>query len=294
MIRKIALCLTASISAALGAAATEYRDTTVTEIGRAVITELPDGTTVLEITDKTGSVATRTLGSDASATRKSFSTNITEYTTYRIGLNRGSKWTLNCGGFNIGWTAAQGHPATIPVEQGKSWEIGWMEIVGIGYDASPTTRIKLGLGLDWRNYKITTPDYRFVKTEEGTISTAPYPESTTPRNSRLKVFSLNMPLMVRQQMPFRLFGQQQWIAVGAILDYSPHASLLTRWRDSSGKSTKVSDNKIGHRRWSYEWAAIVGLSDDIGIYMRYQPKSVLSGHGQPDFKSLSTGLIFFY
>ena len=63
---------------------------------------------------------------------------------------------------------------------------------------------------------------------------------------------------------------------------------------SRSHKDKQSNSKIGHRRWSYELIGMAGISSQVAVYLRYQPMSVLSGAGQPDFKSLSTGLIFFY
>ena len=100
--------------------------------------------------------------------------------------------------------------------------------------------------------------------------------------------------MLKQKMPFKLYGSQQWIALGASLDYSPHGSTLTRWKDESEHKVKIAENKIGHRRWAWELVGILGVSSKVGVYIRYQPLSVLRGQGQPSFKSLSTGLIFCY
>ena len=291
---RIIATIAAAILTAMSVYAQENTDTTTTSSKRAVIYELTDGSTVVEVTDANGVM-----------TRTPLSNNNTEDVDYisikslripnhiRMG-SKYSRWDLKCGGFNFGWNFAPGHPGNMPVEAGKSFEIGWFELIGVEYKAGPTTSFNLGFGMDWRNYKISTPDYRFVGSATGGVEMTPYPEGSTPRNSRIKIFTLSMPLMIKQKMPFRLFGSQQWLAVGASLGYSPHGSILTRWSDESGHKDKQSNSKIGHRRWSYELIGMAGISSQVAVYLRYQPMSVLSGAGQPDFKSLSTGLIFFY
>lgn len=205
-----------------------------------------------------------------------------------------SRWNVHSGGFAAGFVAALNHPADMPIEMGKSFEFAWTEIIGVGFKATRTTELRLGFGIDWRNYKISTPDRRFTFDDAGNVTTAPYPDiAARPVNSRLKVFNLQLPFAIKQKMPFRLFKQQQWLAVGITLDYSPHASMLTRYATAEGNKVKISSDKIGQRRWSYELTGILGVSEAVGIYVRYQPLSVLSSP-QPDFSSLSTGLIFFY
>lgn len=273
--------------------ASETPDTITNPGTRVVITESLRGATV-EITDSMGNTTRRHLGGADGVTRTIRTENILELKSVRIGDRNRSRWTVNTGGVNIGWVSAPGHPSNLPVEMGKSWEAGWFEIIGVGFDAGPMTTIRLGIGMDWKNYKITTPDYRYATDSEGVMTGAPYPAGTSPINSRLKTFTLSMPLMVRQKMPFRLMGQQQWVAVGIAPGYSPHASIVTRWETAQGKKVKESTNKTGHRRWVCELVGMLGLSEDVGIYLRYQPMSVVRQSGAPDFRSLSTGLIFFY
>ncbi len=194
-----------------------------------------------------------------------------------------------CGGLTLGFTGAPGHPGNMPIEMGKSLEIGWMNIIGVKYHTHGFSA-SVGFGLNWRNYKISTQDYRF-DCEGGNIITAPYPDGSTPRNSRLKIFTMQVPVLFTQKMPFKLFRQQQSVTAGVILGYSSHGSLLTRWTDSNGQKVKQSSNHIGHRRFTYDLYGSIGLSHYFGIYVKYSPLSVLRGSGQPSFHTLSTGVV---
>ena len=272
--------------------AQEIPDSICQKSEQVIIKTLPDGTTTLELTGSDGSTTLSNLKPDNERIII-----ITSDTRENHGIKfrtSNSGWECMSGGFNIGWNFAPQHPRNAPIEPGKSWEIGWFQIAGVRNNITKLTSVSIGVGMDWKNYKITTPDYYFSPDGNGGIDALPYPSGVEPRYSRIKIFTLSLPLMLKQKMPFRLYGTRQWIAVGASLGYSPHGSVLTRWTDDTGRRVRITDKKIGHRRWTCEFVGILGVSSEVGVYVRYQPMSVLRGECQPDFKSLSTGLIFFY
>lgn len=199
-------------------------------------------------------------------------------------------WSLSSGLLSFGFVSAPGAPQTLPIEMSKSFEIGWNKIIGARYTYSNFS-FDIGFGINWRNYKITTPDYRFVA-EGGKVSSDLYPEGVDPKNSRLKIFMLEAPVTFKLDMPFRVFGHRPSLTAGVILDYATHGSMLTRWKDAEGHKVKVKSNKIGHRRFGYDIVGILGLSDDVGVMVRYSPLSVLRGNGQPHFHTFSAGLVF--
>lgn len=217
--------------------------------------------------------------------------NYTRITNLGRRVDTTPQWDFSAGGIMIGFVSAPGHPATMPIEQGKSVEIGISHLIGERYQVGYFS-VTLGFGFDWRNYKITTPDYRF--SDFGThIGTEQYPEGVDPVNSRLKIFTLQFPVLLRQEMPFRFLGHRQSLTAGVSLNYNSHGSMLTRWRDAEGHMIRTSTKHIGQRRFSYDIIGAIGLSEDFGIYVRYSPLSVLRGREQPSFHSFSTGLIFF-
>lgn len=287
MTRNILLSIAAAVLTCGAASASEQPDTIKTEPG-TIVTKTADGKTIITVTDADGQVKTTKLSAADS----------------RIIVVDGKKpnqpkshpggWHFSSWGFNFGWNFATGLSPVNPVEPGKSLEIGWLNMIGTEYRFSRSTALSIGFGMNWRNFKITTPDYRFVETGKQQVALGHYPEGVEPRNSRLKIFTLLAPVMIKQRLPFRLYGQKQWIAAGIVPGYAPHGSLLTRWRNDAGKNEKISSNKVGHRRWTYELMGILGVSSDIGVYFSYQPVSVLRGAGQPDFKSFSTGLLLVY
>ena len=103
-------------------------------------------------------------------------------------------WNIYTGGFVIGWDNASG----IDVNMGRSIDIGWLNVIGAKFKTRHGQRITMGLGIDWRNFKLNK-NVRFQQNNDY-LSEGPYPEGAEPKSSRVKVFSLTMPLLVRQRL----------------------------------------------------------------------------------------------
>ena len=125
-------------------------------------------------------------------------------------------WNIYTGGFVIGWNNASG----IDVNMGRSMELGWLNVIGAKYNTGHGQRITAGVGIDWRNYKLHN-DVRFYQDGDN-LSIAPYPDGAEPKSSRVKVFSLTMPVLVRQ----RLYSTVD-VFVGPVVNFNLHASFET-------------------------------------------------------------------
>ena len=155
--------------------------------------------------------------------------------------------------------------------------------------------MSLGFGLDWRNYRITTADVHFAETD-GVLSLQRYDSDVYPSNSRLKTFSINVPLMVRQDLPMRMFGMRQYVAVGVSANFVTRSSILTRVHTADGNTLKWTSRDIDCRKVNFDVVGILGVTDAFGLYAKYCPRSILnpSATTLPDFKSFVVGLIFLY
>lgn len=199
------------------------------------------------------------------------------------------------GGFMFGFVNACEAPRGLDIEMGKSFELGIFQLVGVktsffrGWSA-----ISVGMGLDWRNYKLTTSSTRFIPVDRQ-VTFGPYPEDVQARFSRLKVFSLTFPIMWEQRFPFKVPGGDRFsLSFGISLNYNGHASLKSKWIDSSFNEVEEYCGHIGRRPFTFDYVGMVRLSDWLGVYAKYSPKTVLRGSINPAFKSFSTGLILFY
>lgn len=205
-----------------------------------------------------------------------------------------SKFDLCIGGPGIGWTNAVGQPDGLGIEMGKSLDISWLNMISVKYHLKRAT-VSVGVGFDWRNYRISTSSHRFTMSPEGTVTVTPYPKGAKAHGSRLKVFSIGIPVLWTQSLPFRwIDGNWFTITAGAVFNYSPHASLLAKWTTADGQEASERTSHIGHRRFSIDFIGMMKLGWGLNAYVRYSPNTVLRGAGQPRFRPFSTGLIFLF
>ncbi len=187
-------------------------------------------------------------------------------------------WNIYTGGFVIGWDNASG----IDVNMGRSIDIGWLNVLGAKFKTRHGQRITMGVGIDWRNFKLHN-DVMFMHDGEN-LSIAPYPDGAEPKSSRVKVFSLTMPVLFRQ----RLFSTVD-VFVGPVVNFNLHASMETIYT-LEGEKVKQSSNNIhpvpvtvdimGGMKWKF-----------IGAYVRYSPCHVLQERYAPAFTPFTTGII---
>lgn len=206
-----------------------------------------------------------------------------------------NSWDFTLGGPGIGLVNACGQPDGMGIEMGKSFEISWLNAIAVSYRMPwSTSRLSLGIGIDWRNYRISTSATRFIPVEGGGVGIGQYPEGVEAHGSRLKVFGIGMPLIWHQTLPFNIFGDKCLFGLGMVFNYNPHASMLTKWTTADGMKAKQSTDNIGHRRFTVDLIGLVRVWRSISLYVRYSPQTVLKGAGQPRFRPLSSGVVIYY
>ncbi len=285
------------ITAIAAMAQTERTDTLMISQrpSRAVITESPDGLKVTVITNNgdttTESVYLQPYSPDSQVKSKQ-STNTGTATTFSDGVLgvkvKNRHWGIISGGLGIGLVNASGQPSGLGLQWGKSFEISWFNALAMRY-SNRWLSVSLGLGFDWRNYKITTSGHRLCPNGEGGIGIAPYPDGTHHGASRIKVFSLGIPLLYTQKIPSTTLS----VTLGGILNFNTHASLKTWYTNPDGNHTEEYAEGFHHRRVTADLFGSLNFFKGNGIYVRYSPQTVLQGHNSPQFKPLSIGIILF-
>ena len=147
------------------------------------------------------------------------------------------------------------------------------------------THLYLGFGIDWKNYKMKGEN-RFVK-ENDKVIIAPYPEGAEINYSRIRVFSLTLDLMLRQN-----FNRNISIEAGPIVNFNTSASTKTRYTICTGngkEGVRERNNRIHQRPVTVDFKAQLNISP-IGFYFKYSPMNVLDTNYGPEFKSMSAGL----
>ena len=188
--------------------------------------------------------------------------------------------------FGIGMVNAPKFPDNMKVDMGASYELMIDNIVKCNYYVVPnTTSVSLGFGMTWRNYRMTGTT-RFIKEGDNLILGA-YPEGAEIKFSRVKVYSLMVPLMINQAI-----GRNSVLSFGAVLNFNTHASVKTRYL-LDGEKIKEASNNIHQSSKTIDFMAKLRLGK-IGVYAKYSPSDVLNTAFGPEFNSFSAGVCWFF
>lgn len=189
------------------------------------------------------------------------------------------------GGFFFGFVTAPDAPSGMDVDMAASYELGF-DIIGVEhYFKNKKHSISLGLGVDWRNYRLKDKT-RFVKDGDNVVL-GEYPEGASIDFSRIKVFSLMVPVRYHWY-----FAKNFSFDAGAIVNFNTHASLKTRYK-LDGHKQKEFSKKLHQRPVTVDLQAGVTWKS-IGIYAKYSPFDVLNDAYGVTFKTFSVGVTLFY
>lgn len=197
-------------------------------------------------------------------------------------------WKCYVDGITIGLTDASGQGGDGGLQWSKSIEAGWLSCLSAGYGWE-NTALTVGLGFDWRNYKITTSDRYLTPSPDKGIQWAPassLPEGSRLLNSRLKVFSLQLPVLFRASIP----RSRVKIKLGPVLNFNTYASLLTNYDDAGGNRVELFTKAIEPRRFTIDFFGSISLSNVVGVYVRYSPMKVMDATDGFNFRPLTIGV----
>ena len=184
----------------------------------------------------------------------------------------------------IGFTCPTQVDERIDFSTFKSWEIfatvaQWDHFV----DRRHRNMVSFGLGIDWRNYRITD-DLLFTKAPDGNVTVEKYPLEFEPKFSRIKVFSLTATLRYEHD-----FGDGFSIGFGPIFNYNAYASIKTKYKFLGDKMERMEKN-IRQRPITIDWMLNMRVAD-FPFYVKYSNDDVLKDGGVK-FRSLSFGLYY--
>lgn len=110
------------------------------------------------------------------------------------------------------------------------------------------------------------------------------PEGTSPKFSRIKVYSLNFP--IRYQYQARNFG----FSLGPILNFNAYASIKTKYKLDGDKKKEMAKN-IHPTPITVDFMGTIS-TPIMDFYVKYSPCNVLQSDYGLKFKSLSIGFMF--
>jgi hypothetical protein len=184
----------------------------------------------------------------------------------------------------IGWMNAIGAPSGMDVTMGSSYELFIENIAGMAQYFGHSF-VTVGVGLDYKNYRMTD-SRRFIKDGDN-ITIGTYPDGTKRDFSRLHVRSWIFPVMYGYD-----FGHDINMMVGPILCLNVAGNLKTRYTDGKGDKQKLTDNTIHQTPVTVDFKAAISIHG-LGFYVKYSPCNVLRTTYGPKFQSLSLGFNFF-
>lgn len=211
--------------------------------------------------------------------------------SYPAGLGN-SRWDIFTAGLGLGMVSAPGAPAGMQLELGKSFEINWLNAIGVRYRTPWNANVSLGMGFAWRNYRSTTALARMVP-HDGNVCFEPWAEGSNGHHTAIKVFSMQFPLLYTQFAGVDILGSNLLFSAGAVLGVSTYASVKNGWTDQSGQAVRECFHGVGQRKVTVDFLGVAG-THLVGVYVRYSPQSVLTGEISPRFSSLSFGLMLAF
>ena len=210
-----------------------------------------------------------------------------DFTIPFVGKNNKSRryyMTEDLASVGIGMVNAVNAPDGLNVDMGASYEISVDNLFKFRYNLIPATSVSLGAGMSWRNYRMTGHT-RFVK-EGNNIVLDTYPEGADIKFSRLKIFSITVPLLINQAI-----GRKAALSVGPVLNINTYGSLKTRYT-LNGEKVKEKNKDIHQSSATIDFMAKLHIGE-IGFYAKYSPSDVLNTEFGPKFSSFSAGVCWF-
>ena len=210
-----------------------------------------------------------------------------DFTIPFVGKNNKSRryyMTEDLASVGIGMVNAVNAPDDLNVDMGASYEISVDNLFKFRYNLIPATSVSLGAGMSWRNYRMTGHT-RFVK-EGNSLVLGNYPEGADIKFSRLKIFSITVPLLINQAI-----GRKAALSVGPVVNINTYGSLKTRYV-LDGEKIKEQSKDIHQNSATVDFMAKLHIGE-IGFYAKYSPSDVLNTEFGPKFSSFSAGVCWF-
>lgn len=174
-----------------------------------------------------------------------------------------------------------------PQSVGSSWEIMWTiaEIEKYGYGKH--NGFSIGFGINWRNFRMDGRS-KFVKLDDGTITEEALPAGYDNDFSRIKVFSLTIPVMWKYRTKQVTFG------LGPVFNINTYASIKNRFWDANGEKHYELFKKIHQRPITVDIMAEISFHNWFSIYGKFSPMTILNSTYANDvnFQPVSFGIYF--
>ena len=193
---------------------------------------------------------------------------------FTISRSKTTEWEVISQGLALGWVSPLNEATALNSSMWRSTELSWLMIVGVRMRHRAQS-LSMGLGINWQNIVLKGDRY-FHKNADCTITLDPYEPDMTDRRSRLKIFSLQVPVLYGLN-----FGHKRYLGVqfGPIVNFNTGGSIKTQYK-YDGSKYSVKTTGIGQRPVRA-----------IGWYVRYSPMKKLRDRADLGFSTISTGIM---
>lgn len=148
--------------------------------------------------------------------------------------------------------------------------------------SSNVLSLSFGFGLDWKNFKLTGNE-ALSKAQDSSIILGPYPEGSSPKLSKVTVFSLSFPILASVNI-CNGFG----FSFGPVLNLNAGSRIKTKYKIGDEKFKDVY--KDAHcNLFSADLMGEINLKS-VSIYVKYSPMSVMDKAYWPEFQHFSFGI----
>lgn len=192
------------------------------------------------------------------------------------------KFVSHICGFNVGFSNALNTDNNFNTNMGRSVELGFIfceQSVPFSHIAGMT----MGLGLNWRNYKID--DNYWMRKNGGYVTVERLPEEFDLKYSKLRIFSINLPMVFELQQKG---GDGFYGYVGAQGDFRLAKRIVNKYNDENGNSRKNTAKHVRTLPVGCDLIAQVGYKD-LAIYGKYSVTKLFEKGRGPIDNAITVG-----
>lgn len=201
--------------------------------------------------------------------------------------SRSSGWIMTMEGLCLGLTDPHGQTYGGGLQWSKSFEISLLSCLSFGYRFN-RSRITLGIGFDWRNYKATADGKWLSPDGNGGVTWGNGPEDANVKVSQLKVFSLQLPFLYKWNPP----KSNVCFKVGPILNFNTYSSIKGIYMDGAGNKCEYFTKDFKRNPVTVDFFGGISYHSIVGVYFRYSPMKVLKATSPINFQPITVGIGF--
>lgn len=190
--------------------------------------------------------------------------------------------------FSVGFIGGTNEADGVNIDMGRSIELEWNNIISAKAGLGRNNMLRIGLSLDWRNYRMTNGTMFNKDKENGQINLTEFPKGVEPKFSRIHTFSLVVPVKYYHRLAKHVI-----VSAGPELVLTPHATIKNRFYEDGKKvkdKNRVYQHDIHQNIFSVGLGAEIHVYSCLGVYYKYNPFNVLNTDYGPKFNSMTVGL----